>query len=118
MSWPGRDDYTIRGITEPNSTITTEGLRQNPSTTADADGAFSVKVGLSPRERHHPGRQRSADGRDSAGSSNDHGGSRGKPHADPAAAAVGRRRRRERVVGAKIGSGRCTRRDGGFIVRW
>jgi cytoskeletal protein RodZ len=41
-------EYTIRGITEPNSTITTDGLRQNPSTTADADGAFSVRIGLVP----------------------------------------------------------------------
>ena len=41
-------EYTMRGVTEPNSTITTEGLRQNPSTTADADGAFSVRVGLVP----------------------------------------------------------------------
>lgn len=41
-------EYTIRGVTEPNSTITTEGLRQNPSTMADADGAFSVRVGLVP----------------------------------------------------------------------
>jgi cytoskeletal protein RodZ len=43
-----RAEYTIRGITEPNATITTDGLRQNPSTTADADGAFSVRVGLVP----------------------------------------------------------------------
>jgi cytoskeletal protein RodZ len=42
------DAYTIRGITEPNSTITTDGLRQNPTTTADAQGAFSVRVGLVP----------------------------------------------------------------------
>ena len=41
-------DYTIQGVTEPNSTITTEGLRQNPSTTADSEGAFSVRVGLVP----------------------------------------------------------------------
>jgi hypothetical protein len=41
-------EYTIRGVTEPNSTITTQGLRQNPGTTADADGAFSVRVGLVP----------------------------------------------------------------------
>ena len=41
-------EYTIRGVTEPNSTITTEGLRQNPGTTADAKGAFSVRVGLVP----------------------------------------------------------------------
>jgi len=41
-------EYTIRGVTEPNSTITTEGLRQNPTTTAAADGAFSVRVGLVP----------------------------------------------------------------------
>jgi cytoskeletal protein RodZ len=47
VAWQG-DEYTIRGVTEPNSTITTDGLRQNPSTTADADGAFSVLVGLVP----------------------------------------------------------------------
>jgi cytoskeletal protein RodZ len=41
-------EYTIVGVTEPNSTITTEGLRQNPSATADATGAFSVTVGLVP----------------------------------------------------------------------
>jgi len=41
-------EYLIRGVTEPNSTITTEGLRQNPGTTADAEGAFSVRVGLVP----------------------------------------------------------------------
>jgi len=42
------DSYTIRGLTEPDSTITTDGLRQNPSTKADADGAFEVRVGLVP----------------------------------------------------------------------
>lgn len=42
------DTYVIRGVTEPNSTITTDGLRQNPSTTADADGSFSVRVALVP----------------------------------------------------------------------
>ena len=47
VAWEG-DSYTIRGVTEPNSTIATEGLRQNPGTTADADGAFSVRVGLVP----------------------------------------------------------------------
>jgi cytoskeletal protein RodZ len=47
VAWEG-SEYTIRGVTEPNSTITTDGLRQNPSTTADADGAFSVRVGLVP----------------------------------------------------------------------
>ncbi len=47
VAWIG-DAYTIRGITEPNSTITTDGLRQNPSTKADADGAFEVEVGLVP----------------------------------------------------------------------
>jgi cytoskeletal protein RodZ len=44
-AWQG-SAYTIRGITEPNSTVTTDGLRQNPTTTADADGAFSVRVNL------------------------------------------------------------------------
>jgi cytoskeletal protein RodZ len=46
-AWQG-SEYTIRGITEPNSTITTDGLRENPSTKAGADGAFSVRVGLVP----------------------------------------------------------------------
>ena len=46
-SWQG-SAYTIRGMTEPNSTVTTDGLRQNPTTTADAQGAFSVRVNLVP----------------------------------------------------------------------
>jgi cytoskeletal protein RodZ len=46
-AWQG-SAYTIRGVTEPNSTVTTDGLRQNPTTTADADGAFSVRVNLVP----------------------------------------------------------------------
>lgn len=41
-------EYTIRGVTEPNSTITTAGLRQNPSATADGQGAFSITVPLVP----------------------------------------------------------------------
>ena len=41
-------EYTIHGVTEPNSTVTTEDLRQNPSTTADVHGAFSVTVELVP----------------------------------------------------------------------
>ena len=41
-------EYTIRGVTEPNSTVRTDGLRQNPTVTADAHGAFSVHVGLVP----------------------------------------------------------------------
>jgi len=44
----GGVEYTIHGVTEPNSTITTDGLRQNPTVTADAHGAFSVTVGLVP----------------------------------------------------------------------
>jgi cytoskeletal protein RodZ len=47
LAWQGTE-YTIRGVTEPSSTITTDGLRQNPSATANADGAFSVRVGLVP----------------------------------------------------------------------
>lgn len=42
------DTYVIRGVTEPNATITTDGLRQNPTTIADAEGLFSVQVGLVP----------------------------------------------------------------------
>jgi cytoskeletal protein RodZ len=41
-------EYTIRGVTEPNSTVTTQDLRQNPTTTADAQGAFTVTVELVP----------------------------------------------------------------------
>lgn len=41
-------EYTIRGVTERNSTITTAGLRQNPSAKADATGVFSVTVQLVP----------------------------------------------------------------------
>lgn len=44
----GGTEYTIRGVTEPNSTITTEGLRQNPTARADAQGAFSLTVELVP----------------------------------------------------------------------
>ena len=40
--------YLIAGITEPNATITTDGLRENPSVRADAEGGFSVLVGLVP----------------------------------------------------------------------
>ena len=41
-------EYTIHGVTEPRSTITTDGLRQNPTTIADAQGRFTVAVGLVP----------------------------------------------------------------------
>ena len=41
-------EYRIVGITEPNSRITVEGLRENPSTTADARGNFSIVVALVP----------------------------------------------------------------------
>jgi cytoskeletal protein RodZ len=41
-------EYTIVGVTEPNSRIEVDGLRQNPSTTADADGDFEIDVGLVP----------------------------------------------------------------------
>jgi cytoskeletal protein RodZ len=47
LAWAGAE-YTIRGVTEPNSTVTTDGLRQNPSTRADAQGKFSVNVSLVP----------------------------------------------------------------------
>ena len=47
LAWEGAE-YTIRGVTEPNSTVTTDGLRQNPSTRADAGGEFSVRVSLVP----------------------------------------------------------------------
>jgi cytoskeletal protein RodZ len=40
--------YLVRGSTEPNSTITIDGLRENPTVTADAHGAFEVRVTLVP----------------------------------------------------------------------
>jgi cytoskeletal protein RodZ len=40
--------YTIRGITEPNSRVTVDGLRENPTVTADASGAFTIRVRLVP----------------------------------------------------------------------
>lgn len=40
--------YLVRGVTEPNSTVTTDGLRENPSVKADDTGDFSVLVGLLP----------------------------------------------------------------------
>ena len=41
-------EYLIRGVTEPNATITTDGLRENPRARADLNGEFSVLVGLVP----------------------------------------------------------------------
>jgi cytoskeletal protein RodZ len=41
-------DYHIVGVTEPNSTIRVDGLRENPSVTADARGNFQIDVGLVP----------------------------------------------------------------------
>ncbi len=40
--------YTFKGQTEPNSTITISGARENPTITADAAGAFEVTVTLVP----------------------------------------------------------------------
>jgi len=40
--------YTIRGVTEPNSRVTVSGLPENPTVTADAKGAFEVRVELLP----------------------------------------------------------------------
>ncbi|HEX6139036.1 MAG TPA: RodZ domain-containing protein [Candidatus Limnocylindria bacterium] len=40
--------YRIKGVTEPNSTITIEGAVENPTVTADAEGAFEVEVRLVP----------------------------------------------------------------------
>jgi cytoskeletal protein RodZ len=45
--WHGTS-YTITGVTEPNSRITVDGLRENPSVTADSSGRFSVTVQLVP----------------------------------------------------------------------
>jgi cytoskeletal protein RodZ len=42
------DTITVRGMTAPNATVTVDGLRENPSVTADAGGAFEVTVNLVP----------------------------------------------------------------------
>lgn len=39
---------TVRGQTEPNATVTFSDLRENPTVTADASGAFEVTVRLVP----------------------------------------------------------------------
>jgi cytoskeletal protein RodZ len=44
----GQSEYTITGVTEPNSRVTVDGLRENPVITADAEGHFSVTVKLVP----------------------------------------------------------------------
>ncbi|MDQ2853809.1 MAG: helix-turn-helix domain-containing protein [Chloroflexota bacterium] len=41
-------EYTIRGQTEPESKVTTSGLPENPTATADATGAFKLRVALLP----------------------------------------------------------------------
>jgi cytoskeleton protein RodZ len=41
-------EYTIIGTTEPNSRVTVDGLRENPTVTADAEGNFTIVVGLVP----------------------------------------------------------------------
>jgi transcriptional regulator with XRE-family HTH domain len=40
--------YTVRGVTEPNSRIAVDGLRENPEARADETGAFEVTVKLVP----------------------------------------------------------------------
>jgi cytoskeletal protein RodZ len=41
-------EYLIVGRTEPNSRVTVDGLRENPTATADANGNFEVEVALVP----------------------------------------------------------------------
>lgn len=41
-------EYRIVGVTEPNSRITVDGLRENPTTTADTRGNFQITVALVP----------------------------------------------------------------------
>ncbi len=41
-------DYLVRGMTEPNARVQVDGLRANPTVTADASGRFEVQVGLVP----------------------------------------------------------------------
>ncbi|MGH2416941.1 MAG: RodZ domain-containing protein, partial [Candidatus Limnocylindria bacterium] len=42
------DTITMIGVTSPNATITVDGLRENPSVTADETGNFEVTVNLVP----------------------------------------------------------------------
>lgn len=42
------DEYTFRGVTEPNAHVRVDGLRENPSVTADEDGSFEITVSLVP----------------------------------------------------------------------
>lgn len=44
----GSTTYLIRGVTEPNSRITVQGLVENPTITADAEGAFEFEAQLVP----------------------------------------------------------------------
>jgi cytoskeletal protein RodZ len=44
----GQTEYTIRGSTAPNSTITVDGLRENPTVHADGQGSFSFLARLVP----------------------------------------------------------------------
>jgi cytoskeletal protein RodZ len=46
-SWPSLQ-YTVKGVTEPNSRVTIDGLRENPQVMADGDGNFQVVVTLVP----------------------------------------------------------------------
>jgi transcriptional regulator with XRE-family HTH domain len=41
-------EYLIVGVTEPNSRVTVEGLRENPTVTADANGNFEIDIALVP----------------------------------------------------------------------
>jgi cytoskeletal protein RodZ len=41
-------EITIRGETEPNATVTVDGLTENPTVTADGEGHFEVTVRLVP----------------------------------------------------------------------
>ena len=41
-------EYTIVGVTEPNSRVSVTGLTENPTVTADASGNFTIVVGLVP----------------------------------------------------------------------
>jgi hypothetical protein len=40
--------YTVRGVTEPDSRISVDGLRENPEARADETGAFEITVRLVP----------------------------------------------------------------------
>ena len=66
--------YVLRGETVPDAQITVDGLRENPTATASANGILDPGRALPRLERHHPRRHRPAHRAPiEPGASHDHG---------------------------------------------